>query len=322
MLRRHFFRLLASGALVVAAMAGGPLAIAPAASYAATATEETGFGSNPGALQMFRYAPAGLPSGAPLVVAMHGCSQTASQYGDESGWLQLADRWHLALLLPQKPYYGCFTWYDSSSISRGQGEVLSIKQMVDRMLTEYHSNQARVYVTGLSAGGAMTAVMLATYPDVFAGGGIVAGLPYRCASSLLEAYTCMNPGVDRTPQAWGDLVRAASSYRGPWPTVSLWQGTADTTVSTKNLGELLDQWTDVQGVDEVADVSDTVNGYPHRAYVDASRRPVVETYQITGMAHGQPVAPTVEQCGHAGTFDLDKGICAAYHIGQFWGLDR
>jgi poly(hydroxyalkanoate) depolymerase family esterase len=288
-------------------------------SYAAP-SEQTGFGSNPGGLQMFRYAPAGLPAGAPLVVAMHGCTQTAAQYGDESGWLQLADRWRFALLLPQKPYGGCFSWYDRAATTRDRGEALSVRQMVDWMLTEYRSDSRRVYVTGLSSGGAMTAVMLAAYPEVFAGGGIVAGLPYRCAKSMIDAYACMNPGVDRTPQAWGDLMRAASPYRGPWPSVSIWQGTADTTVAPANQAELLDQWTNVHGVDEVADVSDTVAGYPHRVYADATGAGVVETYQITGMPHGQPVAPTVEGCGHTGTYAFDRGICAAYHIGLFWGL--
>ncbi|MGC9667841.1 alpha/beta hydrolase family esterase [Planosporangium sp. 12N6] len=289
-------------------------------SYAGTPTEETGFGSNPGALQMFRYAPAGLPAGAPLVVAMHGCTQNARQYGDETGWLQLADRWHFALLLPQKPFGGCFSWYDPAKAGRGQGEALSVTQMVDRMLTEYRGDARRVYVTGLSAGGAMTAVMLAAYPDVFAGGGVVAGLPFRCATTMIQAYTCMNPGVNRTPQAWGDLARAASPYRGPRPPVSIWHGTSDTTVVPANLTELVEQWTDASGADQAPDVSDTVAGYPHRVYADGSGRPVVETYQITGMPHGQPVAPAAEQCGHAGTYSLDKGVCAAYHIGLFWGL--
>jgi poly(3-hydroxybutyrate) depolymerase len=53
---------------------------------------------------------------------------------------------------------------------------------------------------------------------------------------------------------------------------------------------------------------------------DGSGQAAVETYQITGMPHGQPVAPSAEQCGHAGTYDLDRGICAAYHLGLFWGL--
>jgi poly(3-hydroxybutyrate) depolymerase len=172
----------------------------------------------------------------------------------------------------------------------------------------------------MSSGGAMTAVMLATYPEVFAGGGVVAGLPFQCATSLVQAFTCMNPGVDRSPQAWGDLVRAASSHPGPWPAVSLWQGTSDTIVAPANLTELTEQWTNVNGADQAPDVSDTVAGYPHKVYTDEAGRAVVETYQITGMPHGQPIAPAAEQCGHPGTYSLDKGICAAYHLGLRWGL--
>jgi poly(hydroxyalkanoate) depolymerase family esterase len=280
-------------------------------------TEETGFGSNPGRLQMFRYAPAGLPSAAPLVVALHGCSQSATGYGTDSGWVGLADRWHFALLLPQKPNNGCFGWYDPAATARGQGESLSIRQMVDRMRVEFGTATGRTYLAGFSAGGAMAAAVLAAYPDVFAAGAIVAGLPYGCARAMPQAWTCMNPGVDKQPRAWGDLVRSASSYAGPWPTVSLWQGTSDYIVSTANLGELVDQWTNVNGADQTPDRSDTVAGYPHQMYTDAGGRVVVETYRITGMAHGQPVA---SGCGRAGTYSPDKGICAAYHIGLWWGL--
>jgi poly(3-hydroxybutyrate) depolymerase len=192
--------------------------------------------------------------------------------------------------------------------------------MVDRMVTEYGADTSRVYVAGFSAGAAMAAVLLAAYPDVFAAGAVVAGLPYRCADTMIQAFSCMNPGVNRTPKAWGNLVRAASSYRGPWPPVSLWHGTSDYTVAAANEDELLDQWTDVQGVDETPEVSDTVAGYPHQVYRDAAGRTVVETYRITGMAHGQPVAAAVGGCGRAATYTPEKGICAAYRIGVFWGL--
>src|SRR5690606_27291079 len=100
------------------------------------------------------------------------------------------------------------------------GEALSIKQMVDNALASHNLDPARVFVTGLSAGAAMAAVMLATYPDVFAGGSIVAGIPYRCAPET-SPYLCMFLAVDKTPAAWGNLVRSASSgYGGPWPRVS------------------------------------------------------------------------------------------------------
>ncbi|MEJ1095129.1 MULTISPECIES: PHB depolymerase family esterase [unclassified Pseudoxanthomonas] len=291
-------------------------------------TEVTGFGSNPGNLRMFKYVPAGLPAGAPLVVALHGCSQSAASYDAETGWQMLADRWQFALVLPQQQSANnsstCFNWFESGDTTRGQGEALSIKQMVDRMKTDHGSNGARVYVTGLSAGGAMTAAMLATYPEVFAGGAIVAGLPYRCATSQSAAFSCMNPGSDLSPAQWGDKVRAASSHSGPWPIVSIWHGDADYVVRPANLTESMQQWTHVHGIDQTADVNDTVVGYPHAVYKNAAGQPKVETYLITGMGHGTPVDPGTgeSQCGTAGAYILDVNICSSYYIGHFWGLDN
>ncbi|HVH34946.1 MAG TPA: PHB depolymerase family esterase [Tahibacter sp.] len=290
-------------------------------------TEVTGFGSNPGNLRMFKYVPAGLPAGAPLVVALHGCAQSASSYDAETGWQLLADRWHFALLLPQQQSANnsssCFNWFETGDTTRGQGEALSIKQMVDRMITDHASASGRVYATGLSAGGAMTAVLLATYPDVFAGGAVLSGLPYRCATSQTNAFSCMNPGTDLTPAQWGDKVRAASSWTGPWPVVSIWHGDADYTVRPLNQAELMQQWTNVHGIDQTADVSDTVAGYPHKVYKDSSGTPLVETWTITGMGHGTPVDPGSgeTQCGTAGAYILDVNICSSYYIARFWGLD-
>ena len=147
-----------------------------------------------------------------------------------------------------------------------------------------------MHVTGLSAGGAMTAVMLATYPEMFAGGGVVAGIAYRCAASMVDAFSCMNPGKNLTPAALGDAVRAASTHTGPWPTVSIWQGSADYTVAPMNATELVEQWTNVHGIPATPTSTDTVAGYPHAVYASGGRV-LVETYTITGMGHGQPLDP-------------------------------
>jgi poly(3-hydroxybutyrate) depolymerase len=147
--------------------------------------EVGGFGSNPGQLRMFKYVPEGLEPGRPLVVALHGCTQQASAYDDETGWIALADRHRFALLLPQETVNlaRCFRWFEVDQSSRDQGEALSVRQMIERMVADHQLNPARVHVTGLSAGGAMTAVLLAVYPDLFAGGAVIAGIPYRCASN-------------------------------------------------------------------------------------------------------------------------------------------
>jgi poly(hydroxyalkanoate) depolymerase family esterase len=295
--------------------------------WAAGLTEVTGFGSNPGALRMFKFVPDGLPSNPPLVVALHGCSQGASDYDDETGWTKFAENSHFVLLLPDQQFSNnilrCFNWFERADTERDQGEALSIKQMIDKIKADHTINATRIYVTGLSAGGGMTTVMLATYPELFAGGAIIAGLPYRCASGSSEAFSCMKPGKNLTPSQWGKLVRDASSHTGSWPKVSIWQGSADTTVVPMNATELVDQWTNVHAIDQASDGQDLVNGHAHRVFKDANGTVLVETFMITGMGHGTPIAPGSgeDQCGTPGRpFILDVGVCSSFHIAQFWGL--
>ena len=294
----------------------------------AAVEEVTGFGSNPGALRMYRYVPDGLPSGRPVVVAMHGCTQNAAGYGTASGWTELADRWGFSVVLPGQTGANnpsnCFNWFQAGDITRGSGEAASIAQMADRQVADAEADGSRVYATGLSAGGGMASVLMAAYPDRFAGGGVVAGLPYGCAQTAGSPYVCMYVGATQTPRQWGDRVRAAAgSYSGPWPTLTVLHGTADYTVKPVNMADLVEQWTDVHGTDQRPDASDTVAGYPHQVYENASGDPVVETYSITGMGHGQPVDPGTgpSQCGTAGAYLLDVNLCAAHRLGTGWGLD-
>lgn len=291
-------------------------------------TAVASFGSNPGALKMYYYSPAGVPSSAPLVVALHGCTQTATDY-EKAGWNQLADLWKFHVVYPEQQTANnsnrCFNWFESGDIGRGAGEALSIKQMVDYMKTNKGVDPARVFVTGLSAGGAMTTVMLSTYPDVFAGGAIMAGLPYRCAIGTSQAFSCMNPGVDKTPAAWGDLVRNAySGYAGPYPRVSVWHGTTDTTVKPMNMTEIVDQWANVHGIDTTADATTTVGGATRKEFRNAAGLTLVESWSIPNMGHGTAVDPgfaAANGCGTAGAYILDVNLCSTYHAGTYFGLN-
>jgi len=300
----------------------------PQEASAASLTQVTGFGSNPGNLAMYTYVPDNLPSGAPLVVALHGCTQSASDYYSHSGWPKYADTYGFALVFPQTSSANnansCFNWFQSGDYTRGQGEALSIKQMVDQAKAQYGSDSSRVYVTGLSAGGAMTAVMLADYPDVFAGGSIDSGIPAGCATDLSSGLTCQYNAVSRTPQQWGDLVRGASGgWNGPWPRVAIWHGSGDTTVNPANATESRDQWTNVWGIGQTPSSTTTLPGGTTQAvYNDAGGRPAVETFTISGMAHGLAVSPGsgTDQCGTTGTYYLNY-ICSSYYTAKFWGLD-
>ena len=100
--------------------------------------------------------------------------------------------------------------------------------MIDWMISEHGLDRKHAYVTGLSAGGAMTSVLLATYPEVFAGGAVIAGLPFGVATDFVGAIALMKGKLERSSGQLGDEVRAASPHHGPWPKVSIWQGDVDT----------------------------------------------------------------------------------------------
>lgn len=115
-----------------------------------------GFGSNPGALTACSYIPQGLKEHAPLVVVLHGCTQTAAGYDHGAGWSQLADRHGFALLYPEQQRANnpnlCFNWFVPEDIGRDSGEALSIAEMVRTMVEVHGLDRRRVYITGLSAG--------------------------------------------------------------------------------------------------------------------------------------------------------------------------
>ena len=284
------------------------------------------FGTNPGALRMFTHLPSGLADQSALVVILHGCAQTAASYDHGAGWSTLADRYGFALLLPEQQRAnnpnGCFNWFQPGDTQRGQGEALSIRQMVDKMALDHGIDRSRVYVTGLSAGGAMASVMLATYPDVFAGGAIIAGLPYGAATNVQEAFESMFQSPARPASVWGDLVRRASPHQGPWPRVSVWHGGMDTTVVPPNAAEIVKQWTDVHGLSATPTLQETVDGYPRQVWRNAEGEDLIESYAIPSMSHGTPlsVGDADDQCGSAGAFLLEVGISSSYHVAKFWGL--
>jgi poly(hydroxyalkanoate) depolymerase family esterase len=288
--------------------------------------ELTGFGANPGNLRMFFYAPEDMPPNAPLVIALHGCTQTSDEYDHGTGWSSLADRLGFAVVYPQQQPANnpknCFSWFLPGDIARGHGEVLSIREMVEHAIATFAADRRKVFVTGLSAGGAMASAMLATYPEVFAGGAIIAGLPYGCASNVQQAFEAMFTEQGHAAQALGDRVRAASRHRGPWPNLSVWHGTSDPIVRPVNGEDIIRQWTNVHGLSDVASYQDSIGRHTRRVWNDANGKPLIEAFSMSGMAHGVPLATTTdgESCGAAGAFFLDVGISSTHHIARFWRL--
>lgn len=315
-------------ALLAAGLAVGrsePQAVAATS----TLNQVSSFGSNPGGLQMYDYVPTSATSSAPLVVALHGCTQNATEYYDDSGWQQYADQWGFDLVFPQQTSTNniedCFDWYTPSDDSRGDGEAESIMQMVQYMESTYSIDASRVYITGLSAGGGMTSDMLADYPDVFAGGAIDSGLPAQCATSLTATSACEEGSVNDTAAQWGALAKNSDpGYSGPYPKVAIWQGTADYTVNDANATDEMEQWTNVWGISQTASSTQNLTGgTTESVYNGPDGTPAVETYLISGMGHGLAVNPGTGtgQCGATGAFFLNY-ICSSYYTALFWGLNN
>jgi poly(hydroxyalkanoate) depolymerase family esterase len=326
---------LASASIVLASCSGGaapgepgaePTASVSAAS--STLAQVSSFGSNPGNLLMFDYVPASMPAKAPLVLALHGCTETASDY-EAAGWNAVADTYKFYVVYPQQQSSNntesCFNWFGNTSgstadITRGEGEAASIIAMIKNMEATYSIDTTRVFVTGFSAGAAYAVALLAMYPDVFAAGASFSGIPFGCANSLTTAETCMSAPPSKTPAQWGMLAQAGfPGYSGPYPRLSVWQGSMDTTVSTQNLAAIVSQWTALTGASATPSTTNTVAGFPHNEYSNG-KGVQVESYSITGMPHAVAI-DTANSCGTAGTYFIDEKLCAVSAVAQFFGLE-
>lgn len=283
------------------------------------------FGSNPGALRARQYVPDDLPDGAPLVVVLHGCTQTAAGYDHGSGWSRLADQEGFALIFPEQQRTNnsnlCFNWFEPGDTKRGRGEVLSVRQMVEKMIIKHGLDRRRVFITGLSAGGAMASAMLATYPEVFTGGAMIAGLPYGSAKTVPEAFDRMRGHGGPSERQLQQLLSDASPHKGSWPTISVWHGDADQTVVSANADAIVAQWRLVHGVDVRPALTELVDGHIRRAWCDTEGRELIVEYRLAGMGHGLPLAAAGEGgLGSAGPFMLEVGVSSTRHIASFWGI--
>jgi poly(hydroxyalkanoate) depolymerase family esterase len=300
---------------------------APAASstIASALDEITTFGSNPGNLRMFVHVPAQLGSKPALVVALHGCTQSAAAYAAGAGWRDVADRHGFVVVFPEQQSSNnpnhCFSWFVRADTARDIGEALSIRQMIDKAAREFDVDRRRIFITGLSAGGAMASVMLATYPELFAGGAIIGGLPYGSAANVQEAFDAMFKEQRPSPRALGDRVRAASKHDGRWPRISVWHGTADAVVKPSNAEHIASQWINVQGLSREPSELEHAARYTRRVWTNENGEAQLEVFSVAGMGHGVPLATTGQDaCGTVGAFFLDAGVSATNRILRFWEL--
>jgi poly(hydroxyalkanoate) depolymerase family esterase len=281
-----------------------------------------GFGDNPGRLRMLAHVPPAVAD-RPLVVLLHGCGQDAAGFAADSGWTDLADRLGFALIMPEQAERNnagrCFQWFQPSDTARDAGEAGSIAAMTRAAISRLDSDPGRVFIVGLSAGAAMAVAMLAAYPDLFAAGASVAGLPVGSARSGMQAMLRMaSAGPDRTPEQWAREVRAVApaDFAGPWPRLSVWQGQADSTVAPANADLLVTQWRALHGLTAASVAEQVQNGVQHRTWPDGRQR-LVELWSLPQLPHAYPAGNRVAAPGR---FVEPAPVDATAGIARFFGL--
>jgi poly(hydroxyalkanoate) depolymerase family esterase len=198
--------------------------------------------------QALVYAPPrhGVASAAPLICMLHGCTQNATAFAAATKIRAAADRHGFAVLLPEQDRADnpmrCWNWFSPEHQERGRGEPSVIAAILTQLLADpaLGIDRRRVFVCGLSSGGAMAAILAATYPDLFSAAAIHSGLAYRSASDVGSAHAAMaNGGGDPGAQA-----RAAYAAMGPRaravPTMVI-HGSDDRTVAPINARLVLRQ---------------------------------------------------------------------------------
>lgn len=288
--------------------------------------ETSRFGLNPGNLRMLSYVPPGLQRGAALVVVLHGCHQTAEDFDRASGWSALAKRHGFAVLFPEQKASNnpnrCFNWFRPSAVRRDRGEAGSVFQMIETMRRRFRIAPDRIYVFGLSAGGALSTALLAAYPDIFAGGCIVAGMPFGAARDAVTALRVMRHGAGTPQPSWGALVREAAPRPNwkQWPTVAVWQGERDHVVTPANADAVVGQWLDLHALPRASARVRQTKHYTNWQWKNAANQIAVEEFRLDDMGHGLPVTKAGRERASDKQFYLDVGVCAAAVMAKRWDL--
>jgi len=268
-------------AAAVASPTAGP--VLKAASVApASLVQVPSFGANPGHLSMWLYLPRSLRPDPGILLALHWSCATAQDFYAGTGYSTVADEYGFIVIYPSGD---CWDTSSSQAVRRGGGsDPVSVMSMITYVERRYHANTRRVYVTGASAGGMMTATMLGDYPDVFAAGSVMEGVPFACPQACAQAPTSEDAVV------WGDLVRKADpGFHGTRPRVQIWQGTADQHVRYPNLAEEIKQWTNVAGVSLTPVATEHPQpGWTVTDYGSGRDRVAVQAYSLAGVGHDLP----------------------------------
>ncbi|GAA2139086.1 poly(hydroxyalkanoate) depolymerase family esterase [Glycomyces algeriensis] len=283
--------LMAAAAAVFVAAAAILAVMIPQPASAASLTRVANFGNNPSSLEMYLYVPDNVAPEPAMVLGIHWCTGSANDFYNGTEWARLADQYGFIVVYPSVTRSSkCWDVASAASLSGTGSDSVGIKSMMDWTIAEYDVDTDRIFSTGISSGAMMTNVMLGVYPEVFEAGAAFSGVPYTCfrtGSTSEWNSECAQGRVNRTPQQWGDEVRATNpGYTGPWPRMQIWHGTNDDVLFYQNFQEQVDQWTNVHGTDQAPELSDTPQANWNRTrYGGTGTQAPVEAISLQGVGH-------------------------------------
>lgn len=269
----------------------------------------------------------------PLVVVLHGCSQSAHAISLQAGWNELADRYGFMVLYPQQKMLknpsNCYNWFLKKNIVKDQGEVFCIKQAVDYVKTTYSIDSNRVFVYGVSAGAAMSMALMACYPDQIAGGALLAGIPYFYSDTSKSAMSVLNNLEDFSSEQLADFVKSQNpNYHGKYPKIVVIHGKKDKIVAIDKSYHIIRQWIILNNLNEkdtlVENDFQNCIGLKRKIYLNSEKLPQLYFYEMENLGHAIMVDPGngSYQGGNIGTFSVDKDFFSTYWIAKDFGLIR
>jgi feruloyl esterase len=296
--------------------------------------EVKNYGSNPGKIKMFLHKPkvAKLSSlKQPIVFVLHGCSQSAEGIAKQTQWNVLADKYGFYVVYPQQNLYNnpslCFNWFSSEDVNKSKGESYSIKEMLNHMISNYPIDEGRVFVYGVSAGAAMSVVLMANFPEIIDGGAILAGGPFMPELTDLQRMDLMFNPKDNTSEKLGSPIKKLNTgYSGNYPKVIIIQGKNDLVVNPKNADLLIKQWSFLHSIND--SLTDTITEFNQSrdvtkfTFKNSKEETKVIFYDINKMGHSIPIDPGTlpNQGGEKTMYTVDKDFFSTYFIAKDFGL--
>ena len=280
--------------------------------------EAHNFVCDAGALDYKLYIPAGLDTtNAPLLLMLHGCTQSPDDFARGTRMNALADVHGYVVAYPEQPSSRntthCWNWFRRSDQQRGTGEPALLAALTHQLIATHHLDERRIYVAGLSAGGAMAAILANTHPDLYAAIGVHSGLPIGLASDVPSAFAAMRSGGSRR-----SVVASIGASR-PVPAI-VFHGDKDTTVHPSNGHGVIAQSLASDGVNTAA----AKGAHVERGTADGGRQ---YTRTVHRLSDGSVAAEhwIIEGAGHAwsggdaaGSYTDPKGPDASAQMVRFF----